>query len=252
MEDNTGATTVSFIAFVVIFSGAMFGMYLGRALPLTPETKDSIKDALTLIVTMAALVLGLLVASAKGHYDQEVDGLTQLSANLISLDRVLANYGPEAKEARTLLREIGVGALARISPQQDAQALQSAAQPRPAEQLQTKIQELTPKDDAQRVSKSEALRLIFSIGSTRWLMYLQRTTATPLILVFVLIFWLTIIFIRLGMLAPFNAIVVASLFVAAASVAAAILLIMRVYAPYEGMLQLPLAPLKAALEQIGR
>jgi len=56
-----------------------------------------------MIATMAALVLGLLVASAKNFYDTESSELTQLSANVILLDRVLAHYGPETKEVRNLL-----------------------------------------------------------------------------------------------------------------------------------------------------
>jgi hypothetical protein len=56
-----------------------------------------------LIGTMAALVLGLLVASAKGFYDTQSSDLTEMSAKVVLLDRVLAHYGPETKEVRDLL-----------------------------------------------------------------------------------------------------------------------------------------------------
>ena len=58
-----------------------------------------------MVATMSALVLGLLVASAKGAYEAQRAELTQMAANLAMLDRVLANYGPETKEARAMLRE---------------------------------------------------------------------------------------------------------------------------------------------------
>ena len=250
-----GPITTSLVAFGCIFGGALFGMYLRRALPekyLTAEIKDGIKETFVLIVTMSALVLGLLVASAKGHFDTEADGIVQLSANLISLDRTLAIYGPETKDARAQLRELILSIIARMHPAKDTQALQSGAKARPGEALLGAIQELAPKDDAQRVLKSQALSISFNIASTRWLMYLQRATSTPSILVFVMIFWLAMIFVRLGIFYPTNAITVPSLFVAALSVSAAVLLIMRLYSPYEGLLQIPIAPLQMALQQIGQ
>ena len=58
-----------------------------------------------LIATMAALVLSLLIASAKSSYDTQNGDLTLLYANIVQLDRLLALYGPEAKPAREILRQ---------------------------------------------------------------------------------------------------------------------------------------------------
>jgi hypothetical protein len=58
---------------------------------------------------MTALVLGLLVASAKSYYDTQSTELTGMSADIVLLDRVLAHYGPETQEVRDLLH----GAVAR-------------------------------------------------------------------------------------------------------------------------------------------
>lgn len=55
-----------------------------------------------LVGTMAALVLGLLVASAKGFYEAQRAELTQMSANIALLDRIFALYGPETKEPREI------------------------------------------------------------------------------------------------------------------------------------------------------
>jgi hypothetical protein len=82
-------------------------MFLRTALPghhLSDESRDVVKLATGLVGTMAALVLGLLVASAKGSYDAQTTELTQMSANIVVLDRTLAHYGPEAKETREALR----------------------------------------------------------------------------------------------------------------------------------------------------
>src|SRR5215475_9755318 len=103
-----GSVSISVVAFVIIFGGALVGMLLRRALPVThlrDDSRDVIKLATGLVGTMAALVLGLLVASAKGFYDAQTTEMTQISANIIFLDRGLARYGPEANEAREALRK---------------------------------------------------------------------------------------------------------------------------------------------------
>ena len=112
------STTISLIVFACVFGGALLGIFLHAVLPqnhLTNESKDIVKLGMGLVGTMAALVLGLLVASAKGSYDTQSAELTQMSANIALLDRVLAHYGPETKEARALLhaerlRDVVVGA----------------------------------------------------------------------------------------------------------------------------------------------
>src|SRR5262252_2131392 len=90
-----------------VFGGALFGMLLRRILPeshLSHDSKDIVKVAAGLIGTMAALVLGLLTASAKGSYDTQKNELTEISAKVVLLDRLLAHYGPETGQARDLLK----------------------------------------------------------------------------------------------------------------------------------------------------
>ncbi len=106
--------TVSLIVFACVFGGALLGILLHASLPqhhLAADSKDIVKLGMGLVGTMSALVLGLLVASAKGSYDAQSAELTQMSANIALLDRVLAVYGLETKEARGLLR----GALSTLS-----------------------------------------------------------------------------------------------------------------------------------------
>jgi hypothetical protein len=103
---------IRLILFACIFGPALLGLFLRGVLPeqhLRADSKDAVRLGMGMIATMAALVLGLLVASAKNFYDTQSSELTQLSANVILLDRLLARYGPETKEARDLLR----GAVAR-------------------------------------------------------------------------------------------------------------------------------------------
>jgi len=93
---------------------------------------------------------------------------------------------------------------------------------------------------------------VVDIGKTRWLMYEQATTSVSMPLLVVLVLWLTVIFISFGLFAPFNATVVSSLLVSALSVSGAILLILEMYTPYAGMIQISSAPLRAALAHLGQ
>jgi hypothetical protein len=248
------SVTVSLSIFACIFGGVLVGLLLHAILPqhhLSKESQDIVKLGMGLVGTMAALVLGLLVASAKNSYDAQSAELTQMSANVALLDRVLALYGPETKERRALLR----GALVRILDEiwsKDESGPQLAPPSAGGEILYEKIHGLSPQNETQRSLQGVALSIAVDLGKTRWLMYEQAINSVPLPLLVVLVLWLTAIFISFGLFAPFNATVVSTLFVAALSVSCAIFLILEMYTPYTGLLQISSAPLRAALAHLGQ
>src|SRR5437762_304766 len=111
---------ISGIVFACIFGGTLLGMILRAILPekhLSAESKDLVKLGMGLIGTMTALVLGLLIASAKSSFDTQRNGLAQLSANIVFLDRSLAHYGPETKDVREMLRASVADMLQRTWPE---------------------------------------------------------------------------------------------------------------------------------------
>lgn len=138
------------IVFGCVFGGALLGMVLRRIVPrhhLDEESKDVVKLGMGLVGTMAALVLGLLLASAKGSYDAQNAELTQVSANIVLLDRVLAHYGPETAEARQMLRGAVARGLDRMWPQDRGPVTKMDPASSDNEPLYEKIQALSPKDD---------------------------------------------------------------------------------------------------------
>src|SRR5438876_10932099 len=95
------------IVFACLFGAGLLGMCIRAALPkhhLTADTRDAVRIGMGLVATMAALVLGLLVASTKGAYDTQKNEVSQMAAKIVFLDRVLANYGSESAETCDLLR----------------------------------------------------------------------------------------------------------------------------------------------------
>src|SRR5438128_10365109 len=107
------------LVFACLFGAGVLGVRVRAALPedhLSSETKDAVKVGMGLVATMAALVLGLLVASTKGTYDTQKGEVTQMAAKIVFLDRVLANYGSETTETRDLLRRSVESAINRMWP----------------------------------------------------------------------------------------------------------------------------------------
>ena len=244
----------STIVFVCVFGGAVIGIGLRRCLPEHHQNDASqgvVKLAMGLVATMAALVLGLLISSAKSSYDAQSSELTDLSSRLILLDRVLAHYGPETQEARERLRGVVVDSLDKMWPQERSQTSE-VVPPSTAEVVLDKIQALSPKDDTQRSLKAQALSMALGLGQTRWLMFAQGANSVSKPILVILVFWLTAIFISFGLFAPRNATVTAALFVSGLSVSGAIFLILEMYAPFGGLIEISSAPLRFALTHLGK
>jgi Protein of unknown function (DUF4239) len=247
---------ITCIAFAWVFGGALLGMLLRAALPehhVSTEAKDLVKLGMGLIATMAALVLGLMVASARSSYDRQSTEITQMSANISLLDRILARYGPETKEARDLLRRSVVRIVDLTWPENGSRPPELKPTAAGAEGLYEDIQELSPQNEVQRSLQAHALRMSLDLAQTRWLLHSQRGgSAVAIPFLVVLVFWLTIIFLGFGLVAPRNATAVAALFVSALSVSSAIFLILALDRPFEGLLRISSAPLRNTLAYLGQ
>lgn len=249
------SSAISLMVFACVFGGALFGRFLGRILPknhLEDASKDVVKLSMGLLATLAALVLGLLIGSAKSSFDAQTTDVASMSAKVVMLDRVLANYGPEAKEARNLLRGVVVRNLDRLWPQERSATSGPSAPPGGSEVLYQNIQGLSPANDAQRSIKAQATSLVMSLGETRWLMYAQAANSISKPMLAILVFWLTMIFISFGLSAPANATVTSALLVSALSVSGAIFLILELYSPFGGLITVSSAPLRNVLAQLAQ
>ena len=245
---------VSWTVFSVVFGGALLGMVLRAVLPehhQNQESKDVVKLGMGLIGTMSALVLGLLIASAKNSFDTQRNGLAQLSANLTLLDRILAHYGPDAKECREQLKENVARLIDHLWPENRDVA--GRIEPTNAsESLYEQIQSLSPKNDGQRSLQAAALKSAVDVAQARWLLAAQKGSSVPIPFLMILVFWLVLLFASFSMFARPNLTVVVSLLLCALSVAAAIFLILELDRPFSGLIQLSSDPLHRVLAQLGR
>ena len=241
------------------FGGALIGLFLRKALPghhLDSDSRDTIKVSIGLIATMTALLLGLVTASAKSSFDAMDTTVKQTAIQILTLDRLLARYGPETNEIRQGLKQ-GIGArIDMIWPQDSAKPV--SVNPMPsgsaymAERLTDAIRSLKAKDDAQRALQSRAVDTAESLLQARWMVLAGAENSIPLPFLVILVFWLTIVFVSFGLFAPRNATVIAALFVCSASVAAALFLVLEMESPLTGFIQVFPDPLRYALSALGK
>lgn len=245
------------IVWACSFGAAIIGMVLHVKLPddhLDADSKDVVKLVMGLIATIAALVLGLLIASANTSYDRQSGELKALAANIVLLDRTLEMYGPDAKEARDDLRSAVEQTHDLIWSPQGARPenLNSEATQRTVSASMKQLQRLSPKTDMERMMQSSAIQESESIGRSRLIMFEESSGSISRPFLTVLVFWIAVLFLGFGLFARFNATVMAALFVGAVSVAGAIFLILELNQPYRGLMQISDEPLRTAIAQIDR
>jgi len=208
-----------------------------------------------LIGTMTALVLGLLIASAKSSFDTQRNGLGQLAGNIIFLDRILARYGPESRVMRDMLRASVADMLKRTWPQEDPQSDHTQASSTTEgryEGLFDKLQELSPKNDTQRTLQSQALKTLSDMSQSRWVLFAQTGSSIPTPFLIVLICWLALLMASFSLFAPPNPTAIVTLLICALAISSAIFLILELDRPFHGMIQISSAPVRSALAQLGR
>jgi hypothetical protein len=217
---------IALVAFACMFGGALTGLFIQRFSPthhLRLESRDAIKVRVGLIGTMAGLVLGLLVGSAKVSFDSMKAALTQRGAKLITLDRILAQYGPEAIDVRDELRRSVATSIALLWPKENTASggFKAVEQTRGVERVREKLQQLSPQTESQRSIQSQAIQMSTDLLQSRWLLIEQGHNSLPIPLLVILIFWLTILNIAYGLLAPRNRTVIAVSFVCSLSLSGA-------------------------------
>jgi len=245
----------SIIVFVCTFGGALLGMFVSTRLPghhLSDKSAEVLKLATALIGTMTALVLGLQLSSAKDSFNAVSDQLEQASAHIVLLDRILARYGPEAQPIREAIKANTERVLEQVWPSARLSGAHPVRVEDKGDAIYDALQTLSPTTEAQQSLKSHAIEIAFALGQTRWLIIAKQSGTISALVVAVLVFWLTLIFMSFGLFAPRNTTVVVSLCLCAVSIAAAVFLLLELYTPFSGVLRVSDAPLRTAVSFLGR
>lgn len=248
---------VAGITFIAIAGATFAGLFLQNSLPkehLSDASKDTVKVGMGMVATLAALVLGLLIGFATTSFNDLRDDVQRTAATTVLLDRALAQYGPETKEIRELLRRATDARIRSIWPEGEFRPRDPAAGNAIAlaEQVQAALHGLAPRTDAQRWLQTRALSLSSDLAQTRWLMTTQAESTVPTLLLVVLVFWLSILFVSFALFAPRNATVLVTLLVCALSLSGSIFIMLELNSPFGGAISISSAPMREALMRIGQ
>lgn len=253
------SVTVSLIALFTIVGATWFGVFLRTLLDehqLNADSRDVMKLGTALIATLVSLVLSLLTASAKSTYDTLNSGMIQNAFQITLLDRTLAQYGPETKEAREDLRRTVTTAIEALWPKEMSTiAVEKIGQSEHGiEDLEEKIWQLSPQNDKQRLLQAQALQILGEINARRLLLIEHlRKSSFPMPLLLLLMSWLSIIFCNYGLLTPpRNRTVLAVLFFCALAAASSLFLILELDQPFGGFIMISDSPMVNALSKLGR
>jgi hypothetical protein len=229
-------------------------MWLRTRLPkdhLSEEALEAVKLALGFVATIAALILGLLVASVQNSFDAEESGVTQMAAKIVFLDQLLKNYGPEADGARQKLRDAVDRVVALMWPKIDGERPELDPSASGAVGVYDAIVNLPNGDAEQSAIRSQALSTTTDLGQLRWLEFEQDDATISRPLLGILAFWLIILFVGFGLFAPTNSTVLVAMFLSALSASGAIFLILELDRPFDGIIQISGAPLTNARAHLG-
>jgi len=249
------ADLIGLIALAAIFGGGMLGFLLGKLLPESHRnapTERIVGTAMGTISLLSALVLGLLVATAKGKFDTNNSQVEKFAANLMLLHSELVSYGPETEDIKLLLKKYVIANIAATWQ------LEGGPRPEPddppplqlLQNMQLGILGLTPQSDYQRAMARSASEITAEIIKERWFQTAQESGHAPRPFLWILMAWITVLFVGFGLFAPRNAVAVAALVVSALSIAGAIALIEDMDTPFGGIIVVSPAPVQEALDKI--
>ena len=240
-----------------MFASTAAGAGLRAVLPeqhLNKDSREIIQLCIGLVGTMAALVLGLLIASAKESFDSKVRETQQIAVGVVLLDQSLRQYGPETVAARKPLLA-AVTAVLSHALSRGAEPLSGAAPLAARESfqaLQLSVLALAPGSDAQRWQQAHMLTLIGSVAQAVEMLHASEGGSLPLPFLVMLILWLMIIFGSLALFSPSNATVRAVMMVCALSTSSAIFLILEMDRPFNGWISISAEPISNALARASR
>lgn len=241
-----------------IISGGLIGSRLSKLVPLhhmTSDSKDIMKIASGMIGTLVALVLGLLVASAKNAYDTVNAESVEAGSRILYLDHTLDRYGPEMDPVRKQMKDSLSAGVQRMWPNErngltGTQALEAGISG--MDKVRSMLDDVTPATEKQKRLLAEAQSLADQMQQSRWLAIEQQQNTLPTTFLIILICWLTMLFTCVGLFAPHNTTVFFVLIFCAVSFSTAIFLIVELSRPLDGTMKISSAPMRNVLSHLGQ
>jgi len=246
-------TLTALIVFGCLIAAVLVGRAIRSLLPdehVTSDSRDAIKLAMGLVATMSALVLGLLVSSAKGSYDTQRTEVIQMASKIAFLGRLLDAYGPEASGVRAQLQDTVEASIQKMWPGQMRRPVDRNPDTAAGNLAYAALQQLSPENAMQTAIKSQAASMALDLAQTRSLLAAQSVPSVSHAMLAILVLWLVVIFLGFSVLAPPNVTSLLALIVSALAVSGAIFLILELDEPFGGLIGISSEPMLNALHQL--
>jgi Protein of unknown function, DUF481 len=211
------------VVLAFVFTGGLAGLAIRRVVPrdlLDSDVKDTVRVAISLVVTMTGFVLGMLVSTATTYYNSQKRQVVEMASEIIVLNDLFKSYGPEADQARISARLGTEKAADTVWPKEKSQLFQLRPQG-DSQEVIAQVQLLVPKNTEQASIKSQIPPLISKLDQTYWLLFLDSeeiSLSIPMLIVVTA--WLTAIFVSFGVFALPKSSVIVTLIVCALAVSA--------------------------------
>ena len=165
---------------------------LQRILPeryTSDKARDMIGGVVGQLTLLLVLVNGLLIWTAYGVYSTQQTELQTITARALEFDLEMRQYGPQADEARGVLRTDLVWAHEQFWGDDTSRAAAYEASYKAMASMMTFLDSLEPKTPSQTSMLAAARANYAFIGEQRLLMSLQAATPIPWPMVYAVTFW---------------------------------------------------------------
>ena len=244
--------TVMGITFASIFSCALVGFLLHLMVHehhRSSATQDVVKLTAGIVVTMTALVLGLLIASTKQNFDAKAADVRTFVVNITLMERSMRHYVPSLLPERQILANFAQTMLDRLWAVDPSRFTGSDALAA-LDKVRDRVRNIDPKSGAQRFQQARVMALSDTLMLTSNELLETTDSSLPAPLLVVVVIWLSVIFLGFGLFAPFNALSSGALAAGAAAVSMSMFLIVEMSTPFNGSITIPRQQMERALAEI--
>lgn len=252
--------------FFLLCLSTLLGRYVHRRMPDTVRTRETIETmqlVIGMLVTFAALVLGLLTASVKSSYDAADRDRHAYALRMTQLDRCLRDYGAETAPIRTDLAGYVAAVIASTWPHEPppqgvrypnvrgmpvtgASPILGALMDHVGQQIRT----LEPKTSAQTATWQSCRQDFRDVETAREAVIQDAAASLSAPFFWMLIFWLTVVFLALGLVVPRNRVAMLGVLLCALSLSSAVFVISDLSLPYRGLMAISSTATRAALTEM--
>jgi hypothetical protein len=249
------AILVSLAVLILSWVSLYAGSWLAKRAPqehLESQALQSAQFGIGMMTTLAALVIGFMVTSARQTFDRAQEDIVAVSTSIVLLDRALSGYGSDAQPMQQQLRDFLALATARVSADGEMESIVFRS-PRVNLSFLTRMQQsllsLKPSNASQQWFQARALAISTQLGQERVLTSEHEQSSVPTTLVVVVIVWIMLIFVGLGAFAMHNRSVMIVLLCCALAFSGSIFLILELETPYTGVVRVSGQPLIQAASE---